>query len=205
MRVSRQTLAAHRASMLAQAAKLFRGRGIGAVAVADITAAAGMTHGAFYGHFPSKSALVAEAFQSTLRDSAVLWRARADQARADGRDPLATLIDRYLSERHRDDPETGCALASLAGEMVREAAMQDAVVAGIGSLASVLQDEIARLHPDASPSEHEASALAILAAMNGGLVLARALAHDPARSDAVLRATAAMARGHVAAGTPITT
>ena len=199
MRVSRPILAAHRAAMLAQAARLFRTRGIGAVAVADITAAAGMTHGAFYGHFLSKSALVAEAFQSTLQNSAARWRQRADQARADGRDPLSELIGGYLSGRHRDAPDTGCALAALGGEMLRDGAMRGAVTAGIDALAGVLQEEVARLYPEQAAGGHAATALAVLAAMNGGLVLARALAHDPPRSAAVLRAAADMARSHVGA------
>jgi TetR/AcrR family transcriptional repressor of nem operon len=196
MRVSRQTLATHRAAMVGAATRLFRGRGIDAVGVAEITAAAGMTHGAFYGHFASKQALVAEAFQTSLRESAAKWRQRAEAAREAGTDPLTTLIERHLSERHRDAPESGCALAALGSEMLRDAAMQDAVAAGIHSLAEVLHEEIARLYPDASQAAYEATALAMLAAMNGGIVVARALAHDPDRSSAVLRGVAQMVRAH---------
>ena len=59
MRVDPTTFAAHRAAILRQASRLFRRRGLGGVGVAEISRAAGLTHGAFYGHYPSKAALAA--------------------------------------------------------------------------------------------------------------------------------------------------
>ena len=110
MRVSRQTLAAHRSAILDQASRLFRGRGLDGVGVADITRAAGLTHGAFYGHFPSKTALAAEACGRSLLQGAEHWRGRAARARAAGRDPLAA------------DPERSrAALESVAAMALRTA------------------------------------------------------------------------------------
>ncbi|HEY0421203.1 MAG TPA: TetR family transcriptional regulator [Acetobacteraceae bacterium] len=194
MRVTRQTFATHRAALLAEAGKLFRGRGIGGVGVSEIAQAAGLTHGAFYGHFPSKSDLAAEAFTAALTDSAGQWRARAARARAEGRDPLGALIEAYLSERHRDAPETGCALAALGAEVVRDAAMQGALRAGIAALTAVLEEELARLHPGLDPPAIARRALAMLSVMNGGLLTARALASDPDRSRETLRGAAELAR-----------
>ena len=120
MRVTRRTLVEHRLAILEQAGRLFRRRGVASVAVADITRAAGLTHGAFYGHFPSKDALAAESCRHSLHVAAAGWRARADRAVARGDDPLAALIDTYLSPAHRDAPEGGCALAALGGGLIAD-------------------------------------------------------------------------------------
>ncbi|MFI4980709.1 MAG: TetR/AcrR family transcriptional regulator [Nevskiales bacterium] len=195
MRVNRQTVAAHRAAILDQAERLFRGQGIEGVGVADITRAAGLTHGAFYSHFPSKTALAAEACRHSLLQGAEHWRARAARARARGADPLSAIIDAYLSERHRDEPQDGCALATLGPEIVRaEAPLRAALDEGLTTLTNVLDEEIAALRPLLDPSARSRAALAIVAAMTGGLIVARALAGNPERSRAALSAAAAMAR-----------
>jgi TetR/AcrR family transcriptional regulator, transcriptional repressor for nem operon len=195
MRVSRQTLAAHRAAILDQAGRLFRERGIDAVGVADITRAAGLTHGAFYGHFPSKTALAAEACSDSLIEGARHWRARAVRARAEGRDPLAAIIDAYLTEQHRDRPEDGCALASLGPEIARaEPPLRQALDAGISALTDVLEEEIGARHPTVDAATRAQAALAALVALTGGLIVARACAADHERSRAALRAAAELAR-----------
>ena len=61
MKVSREQVAEHRTRILAAAARLFRLRGFDEVTVAEVMKDAGLTHGAFYGYFPSKEALIAEA------------------------------------------------------------------------------------------------------------------------------------------------
>ena len=52
--------------ILAAAGRLFRQRGFDGVTVADVMKDAGLTHGAFYGYFPSKEALIAEAVGKAL-------------------------------------------------------------------------------------------------------------------------------------------
>ena len=194
MRVDRQTLAAHRAAILDQAARLFRRRGLNGVGIAEISRAAGLTHGAFYGHYPSKAALAAEALGGSLLVAAERWRVRAARARAEGRDPLAELVGGYLTERHRDSLDDGCALAALGPEVARaEPPLPEALRAGVQAMAGVLEDEIARAHPALPQSTCRDASLAMLAAMNGGLILARALAADPQRSRASLSASAALA------------
>lgn len=202
MRVDRQTLAAHRAAILDQAGRLFRGHGIDAVAVADITRAAGLTHGAFYGHFPSKIALAAEACLNSLVGGASSWRRRAERARASGRDPLRAIIDGYLTERHRDCPEDGCALSSLGPEIARaELPLREALDAGISALTEVLEEEIGIRQPQLDAAGRARAALAVLAALAGGMILARACAADPERSRAAMQSAADLA---LQAGTAVT-
>ena len=59
MKVSKEQVAKHRAAIVAAASRLFRQRGLDGVSVAEIMQEAGLTHGAFYGYFPSKEALIA--------------------------------------------------------------------------------------------------------------------------------------------------
>ena len=192
MRVTRRTLVEHRLAILEQAGRLFRRRGVASVAVADITRAAGLTHGAFYGHFPSKDALAAESCRHSLHVAAAGWRARADRAVTRGDDPLAALIDTYLSPAHRDAPEGGCALAALGAESSRDPALRAALNDGTTALLAVLAEVVAGSRP--AIADPAAIALAVLAAMNGGLILARALADSPDRSAAALAAARHAAR-----------
>jgi TetR/AcrR family transcriptional repressor of nem operon len=187
-------MAAHRAAILDHAGRLFRRHGIDGVAVADITGAAGLTHGAFYGHFPSKTALAAESCQATLEYAAQRWRQRAADARSAGEDPIAVLIDGYLSPARLDQPETACTLVALGSEASRDEALLPAMASGVTALTDVLQELIADRRPDDPPAVRLRTALAILAAMNGGLNLARALAADPEQSAAALGAAAALAK-----------
>jgi TetR/AcrR family transcriptional repressor of nem operon len=195
MKVDRTTRDAHGAALLAAAGKLFNGRGIEAVRIADISAEAGLTHGAFYGHYPSKAALAEAACRSGLEESAAKWRGRAARARAEGRDPLAAIIDAYVSAKHRDEPGEGCVLASLGPEVARAGpALKVALADGTALLLAVLIEEIAAAHPGAAPDRVGTAAEATLAAMLGGLQLARAHATDSARSRSALAAAASLAR-----------
>jgi TetR/AcrR family transcriptional repressor of nem operon len=195
MKVSRALAAEHRQALLEQAGRLFRARGIEGVSLAEVSRAAGLTHGAFYGHFPSKSALAAEAVRASLEASVAHWRRRAARARAAGADPLAAVIDGYLTERHRDTPEGGCALAALGPEVGRgEAPLGEGLHYGTELLAEFLAGEVAARHPGLAAAECRARGLAILSALTGGLVLARALIADHAASRAALASAARLAR-----------
>jgi TetR/AcrR family transcriptional repressor of nem operon len=194
MKVDQQTMAAHRAAILEQAGRLFRERGIENVAGADITGAAGLTHGAFYGHFPSKAALAAEACRQSLERSAARWRERAAAARRAGRDPFEAIVEAYLKPAARDSREQSCAISSLGAEASRDPAVGPAMGLGAEALLQVLEEVLAERRPSASPTAHAEAALAALSAMNGGLTLARLLMASPKRSAAALRAAAMLAK-----------
>src|SRR5271154_2934727 len=99
VKVSREKVAEHRIQILAAAARLFRLRGFDDVTVAEVMKDAGLTHGAFYGYFPSKEALIAEAVGAALPPA-------PDQTTP--RRPAADYADGYLSVRHRDNRATSC-------------------------------------------------------------------------------------------------
>src|SRR5271155_1144645 len=97
MKVSKEQSAENRAALVETAGRLFRERGIDGVGVAEISKAAGLTHGALYGQFPSKQALVAEALAQGLAGS----HARMTVSGPDGAPTVFDLLDRYLTLNHR--------------------------------------------------------------------------------------------------------
>src|SRR5579875_540592 len=83
LRITKQKAAENRERVVAEAAKLFRARGFDAVGVAEIMAAAGLTHGGFYNHFGSKddveAAALGRAFAQALESMAALAAAPTPQ------------------------------------------------------------------------------------------------------------------------------
>lgn len=183
MRYSSDHKAGTRERVLKEAAKEIRAKGPGNVAVAGIMARAGLTHGGFYAHFPSKDALVNEAIGAMFADA----RARTEKIDAKG-DPRAVLrayVDFYLSPAHRDSRDRGCPLPTLSGDFARaQPATRDRFGAGVEGIADRLAAPLAKLGYADAPAE----AHALLAQLVGGVALARAVG-DPELSDALLADT----------------
>src|SRR5277367_2333162 len=106
MKVTKEKSAENRAALVKTAARLFRERGIDGVA--EIGKAAGLTHGALYGQFPSKQALVAEALTHGMAASQAYMTAPESH----GAPTLSDQLDRYLALDHRDNLAGGCAMAA---------------------------------------------------------------------------------------------
>jgi AcrR family transcriptional regulator len=102
------------------AARALRRNGYAGVGVADVMKQAGLTHGGFYAHFPSRDALLAEALVQAGRDSAVLMGRRISQRQARGQSALRALVESYLSDTHLRGVEAGCVVAALGSEMHRQ-------------------------------------------------------------------------------------
>src|SRR5258708_39191857 len=132
MKVSRDQAAENRSRIVDVAGRLFRARGFDGIGVADLMKAAGLTHGGFYGHFKSKDDLAAQACERALARSAETWAALADGGAPA---PLSTLVDHYLSGRHRDDTGRGCVYAALAADVARQdnPALRRSVTDGVRS------------------------------------------------------------------------
>ena len=177
MKVTREQMAENRGRILDEAARLFRERGFDGVSVAEVMAAAGLTHGGFYGHFESKDALIAAALAYAL-----------DPTRAAGRGKsMADYGATYLSAGHRDDHAGGCPFSALGSEAVRATPETRQV------MTEAIERQIARFSataPGTAPKARRRAAIAGWASMVGGLILAR-LADDPALSDEILKATKA--------------
>jgi TetR/AcrR family transcriptional repressor of nem operon len=168
MKVTKDVAARNREDLLEAAGRLLRERGFEKVGVAEVAAAAGLTHGALYAHFPSKEALCSEAVTRLLCTSG------ATAARHDWK----AYVEAYLDPRHARQRATGCPYTALGGDVPRTAtpirrAFSQGLERALGRLAARLggRDE----------------AIVSMALMVGAVVLARA-ADKPALRDEILDA-----------------
>jgi TetR/AcrR family transcriptional regulator, transcriptional repressor for nem operon len=171
-RVSREVTARNRAEIERVSARLFREQGLQGVSVADLMAAAGLTHGGFYGHFESKDALATVACTKAFDEAVERWEARISGT-TDPKSALTALVDGYLSSRNRRSAGSGCPLAGLATDVAREPdgkPVKDAYLAGLRRLIGVL----VALQSTDDPKQDRGVALARLSTMVGAMVLARA-------------------------------
>ena len=126
------------------AARAIRRAGFAGVGVADIMKEAGLTHGGFYAHFPSRDALLVEAIERAGLDSATNALSSAQDARLQGISAFHKLVTGYLSERHLKGTETGCAVAALASEMPRQSTeVRKAAAQSVRRMLDAVQQRIA--------------------------------------------------------------
>jgi TetR/AcrR family transcriptional repressor of nem operon len=183
MKVTKEKATENRAALVRAASRLFRERGIDGVGVAEISKKAGLTHGALYAQFPSKEALAAEAFTSGLRPG--LEKITAD--RPGGLASLSDFLDDYLSSGHRDKLAAGCPMSASASEIAR----QDKIVCerfneGFEQFVALIEGNLGASAVNADKYQR---ALAMMAAMIGGVAASRAVAKaDPKLSAQILRA-----------------
>jgi len=163
------------------ASRQFRSRGVQGIGIADLMAQVGLTQGGFYAHFKDRDALVAEATQCAAQQS--LARLLDVAAAAPGHE-IERMLELYLSPGHRDDPSQGCFLPTLAADIARQPAPVRA--AFTDSLKRQLR-RLARLMPGAGERTRGRQAMTMLAAMAGGVLIARAV-DDPKLSDELLSA-----------------
>jgi TetR/AcrR family transcriptional regulator, transcriptional repressor for nem operon len=178
VKVSREQVAEHRTRILDAAARLFRLRGFNDVTVAQVMKEADLTHGAFYGYFPSKEALIAEAVGQALPPA---------PDKASPRRPAADYADGYLSVKHRDNRATSCLFSSLGTEAARGSTdlrhkLTEAVRSRIDHLSVEADGD--------TPKEKRRAAIAAWSAMVGAMVLAR-LVDDDGLSKEILKQTRA--------------
>lgn len=105
-----------RERILKVAARQIREGGLESVSIPQLMKAAGLTHGAFYAHFPSRSDLLVAALDRALSDGEAASTAAAS---AKGKLSLKSIVNSYLSPQHRDAIGQGCAVSALAGDAGR--------------------------------------------------------------------------------------
>ena len=177
MRYSKDQKQTTRERILEAAGRRFKQDGIDGAGVASVMSDAGLTNGAFYGHFRSKEDLVANVLADQLRA-----QRRSFDSQPAGRAGIEAFIRSYLSPQHRDQAADGCPSAALIDEIVRRPAPTK----------QVFTDEPTRTMDDIAsrldPTDVEAArtdALALFGFMLGTLQLARTLT-DRDRSDQLL-------------------
>jgi TetR/AcrR family transcriptional repressor of nem operon len=191
-RASREQAARNREEITRASARLFRERGLNGVSVAELTAAAGLTHGGFYGHFASKDALAAAACEAAFEESAARWRAAVASRGQDTRSAVAEIVERYLRAVNCEQPGASCPGAALAMDVAREPAdalVRKSFAAGFETLVGILAPLVAL-----PGSDGRREAMATLSTLVGALNLARA-ASDPAVAAEIMDAAKAAVLG----------
>jgi TetR/AcrR family transcriptional repressor of nem operon len=181
MKKSREETAETRKRILEVAAREFRRNGILGTNLAEIMAAAGLSHGGFYRHFTSKDHLVAEAFAADM-DASV---GKAAAAAAAGEDALLRHFEDYLSGERRDDSSGPCALSALGSELGRaDQETRQAVSRSVRKLIDVL----AARGRSRDAASARADAIVMLSSLIGAATLSR-IVDDRELSDTILSET----------------
>jgi AcrR family transcriptional regulator len=152
--------------VLEAAARQFREHGFAGIGVDGLAKAAGLTSGAFYGHFRSKSA----AFRAVVADGVERLRLAVEHFRGRyGENWFEAFAGYYLGPEHRRDVAGGCALPSLSAEVARA---DDSIRADYETELKRVAAEMAAGLPGAPGRE---AAWAALAQLAGGVLLCRAV------------------------------
>jgi TetR/AcrR family transcriptional repressor of nem operon len=190
MGYSQAQKAESRQRVLENASRQIREHGIEALGVADCMRSAGLTHGAFYGHFASRDALIVEALEYALTQSRARMAARESKPGKRNETPLQSIAEAFLDERHVKNPGSGCALCALAGE-ARHANPDIRAL-----LTRYLHEFTARIAQatsggDGAGDGDEKAALGIVATIVGAITLARAV-DDDALAKSILASSLAL-------------
>ena len=173
---SRQDKRQHHEEIVGVAASRFREDGVDRVAVADLMHDAGLTHGGFYRHFGSRDELVAEAVERALHDGGLAMAAVAESPH----DPLAAVIDAYLSTTHRDNLASSCAVTTLAADVARSnARARAAYTRQVGIYIEMLES----LLPPGPADRRRATAITALSTLVGAVSMARAVDDEELSSE----------------------
>lgn len=156
-----------RERVLEAAARQVRERGLHSISLNSVMADAGLTHGSFYAHFPSKENFLSEVIEvmfatspaSILRDISARHEAC-----------LSDFVDYYLSIEHRDSLDTGCPLPVLAADAPRlSTSLRSRLSKGVSGMVDLVEGHLQALGRDNSRDV----ASSAVAEVVGAMVLAR--------------------------------
>ncbi len=183
MRVTRQQAKENRQTVIDVASRLFRQHGFDGIGLKDLMAGAGLTQGGFYKQFESKEDLVVQASTRAMESVTGRWLAAA-QSNPD--DPLAGVVDLYLSMGHCAEKTDGCPIVALGSDAARQGEqVKAAFQAGIQDRLEMLTSWVGK----ADGGTPDAKAMAILSTMVGAVLLSRAV-NDERMSQQFLEAAA---------------
>lgn len=163
-----KSIVVSREVILDAATSLFCKHGFDGVSLAELRRQVGLTHGGFYFHFESKTALAAEVCSRTLKRSAAKWNSAAP----DDRQVYIDIVDFYLSEDHRASSGRGGLATALGADVARQPTrVRKAFTEGFKELAAAVANRSEGSSDDAKAE----IALAVLSQLSGAVVLARAV------------------------------
>jgi TetR/AcrR family transcriptional regulator, transcriptional repressor for nem operon len=158
-----------RKKMLDAAGRSFRSYGYSGIGVDGLAKEAGVTSGAFYSHFGSKSAAFDNALEAGLDE--VIQAVPQFQSKH-GTGWVKEFAEYYLGKPHRNNLACGCAMTTLTPEVVRSG---PEVHAAYEKRMNLIADLLAKGLVGGSDEERRARAWAMLSVLIGGLTVARAM------------------------------
>lgn len=153
------------------ASRLFKKNGYAATGIDQIMMEAGLTAGAFYAHFKSKTDLLEQSIEHSMKHSMqILTRGLEDIPKEE---KIKTVMSRYISILHRDIPEKGCVLPSLASEIYRGTKKSNQIImkyinSWVHFLKRYLPDEL-------TEDQKKQKALSMISQAVGAVLLSRML------------------------------
>lgn len=161
------------------AARLFLEKGVDRVGVDEIMRECGLTHGGFYGYFPSKDALISEACAAAIEEATGQWQ---ELARKLGDDRAwKSFSTGYLAGDLTSSNNPACPAAILGADVARR---QDTIQASYLAQIRSLIDKVAQ-----EAGADRAHAILTIAALVGATSLAAQVGQDKALAAEILNTT----------------
>jgi AcrR family transcriptional regulator len=173
-----------RRKIVRSARKLFNKAGFDRVSINEVMADAGLTRGAFYSYFDSKSDLYAEVMNCFFTDPE--WSSSWEGVHVDlaAKDVGSQIVCAYLSRQHFENIEDSCPMVALPTDIARSGpSAKRAFERVFSGMVSALENG---LSPHSVDPRVTAQAIAALCV--GGMVIARAM-EDRAASDELCEAS----------------
>ncbi len=165
-----------RLKILESAARLFAFRGYSDVSIDEVMEDAGLTRGAFYRHFRTKT----DVYHEAILHAFTMAREEATFESVEG---LAGFVDGYLQRSHTTGESLRCPLVFMAFDISRrEPAVRAIYTTALKSLVSRMEDKLPERR-----GQNRHAALQMAVTMVGGAVLARAV-DDPDLAEELLAA-----------------
>jgi AcrR family transcriptional regulator len=169
-----------RTRILASAGQGFRVSGYGGLGIDGLAKRAGVTSGAFYGHFKSKADAFRAAVVEGLKD---VVRGVASSQESKGSAWKTDFVSFYLNHRRTCDLSETCAVQNLSADVERsDPETRQVYEAGLREIFETMARGM-----DGDPVSRRAQSMALLALMAGGVSLARAV-NDPGLSAEIAEA-----------------
>ncbi|MBY0553092.1 TetR/AcrR family transcriptional regulator [bacterium] len=163
------------------ASRLFKKNGFTATGIDQIMEEAGLTAGAFYAHFKSKTDLLEQSIEHSFKFSRHLLL--KDTEHLQGEEKIRTIMSRYISTTHRDLPEKGCMIPALASEIYRGSNKSSELIGKyVNKWAELMIEHITR---DVTYEEKKEIALNLISQAVGTILLSR-MVNNSKLSDEIL-------------------
>lgn len=187
-----------RQKVVQAAGRSFRKHGYAGIGVNGLAQAAGVTSGAIYSHFGSKDGAFCVALTAGLDE---VIEGVPEFRRQHGSDWVKAFVDYYLSKSHRNDLETGCAMATLTGEVVRFGANVHVIYE---KKMTAIADLVSQGLAGGSDEEIRARAWSMLGILIGGINVTRAMKSARASEEVAeaIKAAAVKAAGRTRSSVP---